>query len=119
MKQVIGLFLALAMICCLLCACTSPQPDETEQTGANSLPVPSAANGHESVEANTQTPDGTSGQTNANAAPDDTGYTQSLESNDPASQSAPSEAAEPEPEELETVSEYVVDGGNGFGFGGN
>ena len=102
-KTIIVFALLFALVCALLCGCTPPETDRPEQEV--NLPEPQTAQ---------QDPE--PADTASQNVPAGTAQPAAPDTEEPASGNAAEFDDEPE---LETVSDYVVDGGDGFGIGGN
>jgi len=107
LKKTIVILFLVVLVFALLCGCTSPEKDTEAAQQGTGLPDPQT--GH------IQTPDTTpSEQGNAAKNPETEVVTETV--SDQSSDSGSPFEDEPD---LETASDYVVDGGEGFGFGGN
>lgn len=135
MKKLIVFVLLLSVLCALFVGCTTKKPED--ESANVSLPTMNVPDSRENLD-----PDTGKGsepvpglETRDNEDPDTGRETESLpgtenpengnhqQNTDPApgvpssSEQKPVNTEEPDPEE--TGTEYIVDGGNGFGFGGN
>lgn len=105
MKKAIIFVILFALVCALLCGCTPPEA-ESGQPGQNGI-IPALE----------------TGQVQTRPQPGENGSDPQTPDTEPAAINTTNPVADSVPEdddsELETVSDFVVDGGAGFGFGGN
>ena len=108
MKKAIVFVILIALFCALLCGCTPPETktDQSEQ----SMELPELQTGENQVR-NTQ-----SGEDGSDTPAPDTAGPVAGAPTAPVNNTVPEIIDDPE---IETISDYVVDGGDGFGFGGN
>ena len=115
MKKFVVFVLLLSLLCALFAGCTEKKPEgESENVSLPSMNVPESreneipdTTGASETVPGTETRENGEEQQNTDPAPTEAESTEQ-----------PSATTE-EPDPEETGTEYIVDGGNGFGFGGN
>lgn len=126
MKKTIVMVLLLALLCLALCACTEKNPEGGRseptitypelqtQEGQNQAPAGTSEN-----TALTQARDAGTGDEETREAQGNTELSDPDESADPFAPPAPPVSEYDDDPEMETVTDLVIDGGDGFGIGGN
>ena len=126
MKKTIVMVLLLALLCLALCACTEKNPEGGQSEPKISNPELQTQEGQNQETAgtsentaHTQDQDAKTGDKESREAQGNTELSDPDESADPLEPPAPPVSEYDDDPDMETVTDLVIDGGDGFGIGGN